>query len=135
MADSVPAPSIGVNPDPRGITGLDTWLWYEGPTRVMTTTSVRGFLVTTTARARGFWWDTGDPAVGLLRSSRPGSRRSPAATHLYETKGAYRLRAGVAWGGAYRYTGCAAGTDTLPGLAVTGERDYRVVEIRSVLTG
>lgn len=135
VADSVPAPSIGVNPEPRGITGLDAWLWHEGPIRVTTTTSVRGFLVTTTVRARAFWWDTGDPAVSLLRSTRPGSRRSPAVTHLYEAKGVYRLRAGVAWGGVYGYTGCSAGTDALPGLEVTGERDYRVVEIRSVLTG
>ena len=135
VADDVPAPSIGVNPDPTGVTGLRTWLWHEGPTRMTTTTSVRGFRVTTTARAGGFWWDTGDPAVGLLRSDRPGSHASPAATHLYETKGVYRLRAGVAWGAAYRYAGCAAGTGTLPPVTVTSERAYRVVEIRSVLTG
>ncbi|MDP8978559.1 MAG: hypothetical protein M3N17_08315 [Actinomycetota bacterium] len=135
MADRVPAPSVGVNPDPTGVTGMDTWLWYQGPTEVTTTASVRGFRVTATARAGGFWWDTGDPAAALLRSPRPGSRASPAASHLYETKGVYRLRAGVAWGGAYRYTGCAAGTGALPRVTVTAERAYRVVEIRSVLTG
>ena len=48
----IPPPKIGINPRPTGLTGLETWLWYEGPEELQVTTSIGPWTVTGTRASR-----------------------------------------------------------------------------------
>lgn len=126
-------PDVKVNPSAEGVTGLETWLWYEGQQEVTVSTGIRGYRVTATMRPTRFYWDTGDGGA-LRESSVPGSETAPAATWIYDTKAPYRVRLQVVWDGTWSFSG-PGGTarGSLSTIRATGGRDYPVVEIRSVL--
>lgn len=131
-------PDVRVSPYPNvgGVTGLETWFWYDGQDEVTTTAEIRGYAVTATMRPSRYYWDPDDPRGGLLESSTPGSERDPAAEWTYETKGDYRVRVQVVWDGTWTFTGFgASAAGDLPTIRATGATDYGVDEIRSELTG
>ena len=64
------APDISVSPDPGvgGVTGLETWFWYEGQNEATVSVEVRGYRVTASMRPSRYYWDPDDPrAVPVLR--------------------------------------------------------------------
>ncbi len=151
VAKRLPAPGIEVDPDPEGLTGLATHLWYDAPPQVRpldhdgdpTTPPILGLEVTAaagpytiTARAGvvEYRWHMGDGTV--LRSTTPGTSEDPAASHIYETKGDYTIVLEMVWTGSYTWqAGETTGTGTLGTVTLTGERAYLVHEVRAVLTG
>lgn len=154
--EQILVPEVHVNPEWGGVTGLESWFWYEGPEEIEAAVTIRGFAVTAMMRPTRFYWDPcaayrppdsrrgaprGCPA--LLESSSPGSRpdsagdgREAAAHFLYETAGTYEIRHQVVWEGTWSFTGpdgeIASGS--LPTIRATGARpDYVVEEVRSEL--
>lgn len=127
------APSVGVSPDGDGLTGLESWFWYQGETALSVSTDIRGYGVTATMRPAHYYWDTGE---SLLGSTVPGSAAAPAARWVYETKGDYRIYVQAVWEGTWTFAGWgASASGDLATIRATGARDYSVNEVRSVLTG
>ena len=141
----LPAPRFGVNPAINGLTGLDTFLWDPDAGPRTATVTLRGYTAQASAQAVRWTWrmsEPGEPGPAsrsnpnpVVQASTPGSRDTPAATYMYETKGDYTLTATVMWSGTYSYSGNGQPPQTVS-LGTT-ERDstqpYHVVEIRSVL--
>jgi hypothetical protein len=136
------------NPLAQGLTGLDTWLWYEGGTDIPPFTltvddpgSGIGLEVEAWALLDSFTWDMGDGTV--LTSTVPGTDRnlprSAAATHRYERKGDYTITFTAGWTGTYRWRRLRGGAWSTPipfagnPATITTATPYPVVEIRSVL--
>ncbi len=91
----IPPPKIGINPRPTGLTGLETWLWYEGPEELQVATSIGPWTVTGTARVQDVTFEMGaGPPAGAPTSSspvpasRPGPRRwaSPSSARARTTR-------------------------------------------------
>jgi hypothetical protein len=59
---AIPAPSIGLNPPRVGLTGLDTWLWYQATTQVAVSATIGPWTVTGTAALTAVVYETGDGA-------------------------------------------------------------------------
>lgn len=161
-AIGLPDPTWEANPDghlSKGLTGLETWLWYSNPSQVgpidaTWTEPLTGLVFG--VRGRGWTesitWDTGEelydafaptwedaPTVG-------GAPESPAAKHLYDTtsvdagytKG-YPVSVELYWVGEYQisllagvWTGWARFGSTLTEMFPD---TYEVVEVRSQLSG
>lgn len=140
----VPAPELGVSPIVRGLTGLETWFWYEQdepftdyPFVPLTLTVQDEFNDATYTVSAQAWiseylFDTGDGVI--LSGDGPGGdgEDNAAATYMYETTGTYNITWDVSWVGEYTWTGYS-GVDVLGPLVLSGARPYNVVEIRSVL--
>lgn len=132
--EPIPPPGIGLNPARKGLTGLDTWGWYEGPQTVTVTVSLRGYRVTAIAHPTGYQWAFGDGATETTES--PGSPASPAVNHMYQTKGEYSVSLAVAWSGSYTFAGHGvSGGGSLGSVSISNSTSYPVEEVRSVLTG
>jgi hypothetical protein len=129
----VVAPTVGISPDLDGLTGLETWFWYQGESEFTVPTSIRGYSVTATMHVARFLWYTGEE---LLGSPVPGSPTAPAARWVYETKGGYTVYVQAVWEGTWSFTGWgASASGDLATIRATGSRPYTVNEVRSVLTG
>lgn len=132
----------------EGLTGLDTWLWYDGAASIPRFTLVvddpgSGLHVEVEAWAKieRFTWDMGDGSV--VRTAVPGSDEklpaSAAATYRYDRKGDYTITLTMEWTGTYRWRDGAAAPWSPPipfpsnVATVTSSIPYHVVEIRSVL--
>ena len=143
-----PAGEPLINPSSRGLTGLDTWLWYEGGTTIPPFTltvdepgSGVGLEVEAWAVLESFAWDMGDGTV--ITSTIPGSGEdlpeSAAAVHRYERKGDYTITFAVGWTGTYRWRQLPGGTWSTPipfagnPAVISTSIPYRVVELRSIL--
>jgi hypothetical protein len=129
----IPGPGLGVNPRPVGLTGLETWLWYEGPSEVGVNTGIGPWTVTGTAYLKEVTFDMGDGES--VTGTRPGSEIDPAARFIYETKGTYRITVTARWEADLVLSGPGIpGRATPIGSAVLrSEHDYRVREVRGVL--
>jgi hypothetical protein len=129
----IPPPKIGINPRPTGLTGLDTWLWYEGPEELQVTTSIGPWTVTGTARVQDVVFEMGEGRTA--RADRAGSESDPAARYVYETKGRYRIVATARWGADFVLTGPGLPPRPTPmGVAVLrSSEDYPVQEVRGLL--
>jgi len=129
----IPPPKIGINPRPTGLTGLDTWLWYEGPEELQVSTSIGPWTVTGTARVQDVVFDMGDGRTA--RADHAGSESDPAARYVYETKGGYRVVATARWGADFVLTGPGLPPRPTPmGVAVLrSSEDYPVQEVRGLL--
>ncbi|MGH8985043.1 MAG: hypothetical protein ACRDY6_14365, partial [Acidimicrobiia bacterium] len=88
-------PALGINPRPTGLTGLETWLWYEGPSELGVSASIGAFTVTGTAHLREVTFDMGEGET--VTATEPGSATSPAARYVYETKGTYEIVVTATW--------------------------------------
>lgn len=131
------APSVHLSPPGDGLTGLDTWFWYEGEDVATAGETIRGYQVVATMRPVAYVWDTGDDRPGhVLSSTQPGSAGAPAATWLYETKGTYTVYVQAIWDGTWTFSGWgSSASGDLATIRATGSRPYVVNEVRSVLTG
>lgn len=128
------SPRLAVSPAARvgGVTGLQTYFWYEGQSSVTATASIRGYTTRATMRPVAFRWATGDG--GRLSASRPGSSRSPAAVWVYERTGRYLQRLDVTWEGTWSFSGHgASAAGTLDRVTATTTQRYDVDEIRGEL--
>jgi len=125
--------TVGVSPPNEGITGMDTWFWYQGDaSSVGLTVSIRGYSVEVRAKPVKFTWDSGDGAKGVARLA--GSESRPGLTHVYETKGDYVIQMLATWEGSYTFSGYGVSSGgSLGSVSVTSTRPYHVFEIRSVL--
>jgi len=136
--DRVPIPEgrMGVNPARDGLTGLETWLWYEGdagPVQ-LPPIEIRGYAVTATAKAAVFTWKMADDPASHYSRSVPGSQAHPAAVHVYQAKRDYNTVMEVGWEGSYSFSGfgIALANQPLGRVTLTSERLYHVVEARGV---
>lgn len=130
----IPGPRPGINPRPTGLTGLETWLWYDGPREVAISTGVRGWTVTGTARVVEVTFDMGDGQE--VSSATGGSEAEPAARYVYETKGDYDVVVTARWEADVVLSGpgLPGGRPTPIGSAVLrGTERYPVQEVRGLL--
>jgi hypothetical protein len=129
----IPPPKIGINPRPTGLTGLDTWLWYEGPEELQVATSIGPWTVTGTARVQDVVFEMGEGRTA--KANRAGSESDPAARYVYEKKGEYRIVATARWGADFVLTGPGLPPRPTPmGIAVLrSSEDYPVQEVRGLL--
>jgi hypothetical protein len=148
VSRQLPLPVLAINPHVEGLTGLDTWLWYEddgasalmpinvnGQTRpgLQVTATAGPFSITAEAWIIEYRWDMGDG--GRYASNSPGSEDHPAATHLYEVKGNYTVQVETVWTGTYTWTASGTtGSGDLGSVVRRSEHPYTVVEARAVLT-
>jgi hypothetical protein len=120
-------PNIRTDPATRGITGLETRIWAEGPTQLRIAASAHGYTITGTATLHHY-------AIGI-----DGAPPTATTRHyvVFETKGMHRITVAAVWRGEAMITGPGItepihlddiGTAT---LRVT--RTYVVNEVRSVL--
>lgn len=135
-------PAVNLDPFVRGLTGLETYMWYEGPTGDTVTITLNGYTVTATIAAVEFRWDMGAPdrtGVTAHVSTAPGSATAPAALHIYAEPAETLIVHEILWTGSSVITGAG-----VPGGGITidlGEatlataRDYDVIEVRTPLTG
>lgn len=125
---------LGINPVGDGLTGLETWLWHEGPTSgVSVTPTLRGYGLVVEARPVLYRWDMGEEPEAVYSSPSPGSEDQPAASHVYETKGDYEVTMQVVWEGSYEFTGFGvSNSGSLGSVTVNSSRDYHVAEARAV---
>ncbi len=131
----IPEGRMGISPALDGLTGLETWLWYEGEVQpVELRLDIRGYAVTASAKPVVFTWKMApDPASQYSRSV-PGSKAHPAAVHVYQTKADYMTVMEVSWGGSYSFSGFGIGLTNQPlgRVTLSSERLYHVVEARGV---
>jgi hypothetical protein len=128
-------PAIGVNPRPTGLTGLETWLWYEGPQELAISASIGPWTVTGTAHLTEVTFDMGDGEPVTAPS--PGSAAEPAARFVYETKGTYEIEVTARWTADLVLTGPGLTARPTPiGSAVLRSTErYPVQEVRGLLVG
>ena len=146
IQSAIPEPLAGLDPEPGfgGITGLETFAWYEqdesfGPVPDIDniTLTVRdpryGIPYTVNAHvwATKFVWDFGDgtpPVIVSVAGSEQDLPFSAAATHVFETKDTYPVSLSVTWVGTYTYTGYT-GTEVLNPTERIVAADYLVQEV------
>ena len=123
----LPAPVVTLDPERRGITGLDTRISTAGPTTVVIAATVRGFTITGTA------------TLDHYELSVDGQPPTNASTghYTFETKGTHTVAVSAIWHGTAVLTGpglpAAIPAIDLGTAAITTTRTYPVTEIRSVL--
>jgi hypothetical protein len=132
--EGIPQPRVTVSPTSRGLTGLETWLWFDTPGHLAVNLSLRGFTVQATADAT-YHWSTGDG--GGYETGTGGSPQNPAVRHVYGSKSpgsGYNVTLDMIWEGEYNWFGFGdAGTGQLGPVTRSGTRSYPVHEVRSVL--
>lgn len=155
-------PAWTANPDgvtASGLTGLETWVWYENPTQVgpigvTWTDPILG--ITSAVEGRGWvgtlTWTVNDGEYEAHAGSfaaatdMGGTEGEPAATHLFDTTSAaaghpdgYPVTVTLEWVGESRIRPPGAAwftwTPIANTLTETAEDAYRVVEVRSALSG
>ena len=143
IAGLIPDPEPGLSPEPGfgGVTGFETWAWYEQNAafgarpdidniRLVVRDPRWGIPYTVDAHlwAYRFEWDFGDgtPSVVLSRPGTPEALPlSAAVVHTYETKGSWSVTLSVTWTGEYTYTGYT-------GIEVVGPTDRTTSETYDV---
>ena len=126
---------VGVNPRVRGLTGMQTWLWYAGSTAPrQVALTLNGFAVSASVRPVAYRFVVTGPERATYRSATPGTEADPAARHVFRHRGPYRLAVEIDWRGSYTFVRPDGVRETVP-LAVTtrSERPYRVVEAQPVV--
>ena len=128
----LPVAALDVNPM-VGLTQLQSWFWFTGPTHAVTATAdIRGYRVTTTARPVGSFWYFGDG--GSSYGAIGGSEADPAVRHTYVNVGHYELSLYVEWSGQFTFSGYGI-TQTVNLGTVDGPLSgvsYGVQEVRGV---
>lgn len=154
----VPETVVRFNPSARGLTGLDTWLWYDPGTdgwqeddgHITASVTLDGYETNAEAWLRGLTWDLGNG--DSISYTIPGTELgplSPAAyaaavadeedaprSYMYETIGDYPVTLTAVWVGQYWFTddtGDVAGPFPLGTVDFSDSLLYNVIEVRSVL--
>ena len=131
-AVDLPTSEAGINPHVRGLVGLETWFWYDGPDAATVQVGLNGGTVTAEATVVAYEFATGDGAV--YTSEVPGTEDSPAARHVYQRHGTYDVTVTVIWQGTFTFT--APGGATVAGdlgtMRTSSTRAYDVVESQAV---
>jgi len=131
-------PDVNLDPLVRGLTGLETHLWYSGPTSDTVALTLNGFSTQASIVAETFAWDMDGPDRNgrQLRSSGvAGSRERPAASHTYALPGTMDIHHQIQWSGRAVLTGPGlpsggVGMD-LGTATLSVARDYDVIEVRA----
>ena len=161
-AADLPDPNWEANPDghvSKGLTGLDTWLWYSNPSQVGPINATWTHPLTGLVfgvRGRGWTesiaWDTGEESYDVFAPTWEdapdvgGAADTPAAVHLYNVtstdagyRSGYPVSVELYWVGEYRislfagvWTDWARFGSTLTEVFPS---TYEVVEVRSSLSG
>jgi hypothetical protein len=120
-----------------GLTGLDTWLWCDGPGTVNVAVTLRGWTAEATMDPVQFTWAIGGTASGRFHADECGSEADPAASWMPETKGPYTVTLTSTWAGTWTlsYNGFLGGVFPLgPYDFAAPAVAYPVDEYRGVLT-
>lgn len=132
----LPTGGLQMNPDPEGVTGLESWFWYDGTTTLSWPSPVAEGRtadcrilpapapVTYTAAISEWHYDIGDSRPATRTATDGGSEDDPAVRHTYRTKGTWTTAVTCTWRGS------PPNAASLP----CATRDIPVIEIRSVLT-
>ena len=134
-------PGVNLDPYVRGLTGLETYAWYDGgQLSDSVTLTLNGYGVTATIQAVEFRWDMGGPSrTGETRhvTTHPGSADDPAATHVYAQPAPVVVVHETVWIGTATITGPglpAGGIAVDLGQAtLAAARAYEVIEVRTPL--
>ncbi|MEM7337679.1 MAG: hypothetical protein AAF467_03460 [Actinomycetota bacterium] len=133
-------PTVNTDPFVRGLTGLETYFWYEGPTADAVTITLNGYSVSATIQAEEFTWDTGAESRDggqLYVSAAPGSADAPAAEHTYALPDDVVIVHEITWSGSATIGGPGlppGGIGVDLGVAtLSTARAYDVIEIRAPL--
>ena len=148
------------SPDPIGLTGVETWLWYDFA-GAESHTITRSFTVDADGLALGveatIWvdsvaWDMdGDgewdvtldapdtrlrPATGeeYLKAGGGEDEAANAGTYLYETKAIYPVTVEVRWRGVYEFVGYPGNRGVYEPITAASTTDYQVCEVVAVRT-
>lgn len=127
--------SLGVNPEERGLAGLETWLWVDQPPGQVSWTQAGTpgrnaacaelpaptRMFTATVDSWTFHID-GDHEQATYSSDTPGTEDEPAASHTFEYVDVYELTLTADLRGAVNRR------------VRVDRRDYEVIEVRSRLT-
>ena len=100
-----PDPQLQVAPGRVGLTGLDSYFWLGNELQPITATAtVPGVTVTAEARPVQYLWNFGDGNDTVTyQPGRPWRRGRPGdISHMYETRGAYRVGVEVIWEARWR---------------------------------
>lgn len=151
--------TVDKNPSVSGLTGLETWAWYDGdptvqPFQLVWTDPSTGFSWTLEAWAwmGNMTWEFGDGDVHVESAgdlaeaaSVSGTEYQPAATHTYRTTsadagytGGYPFSFAATWVGEYRWSGDGGGSwsGTAPmsgSYTDSAAIAYEVLQVRSAL--
>ncbi len=150
-------PGFDKDPAVQGLTGLDTWVWYQADPQVRPfglewIDPATGVTVQLEAWAwiTDFTWTFGDGGTATTHAAlyehapdAAGSHDTPAGTHVYETTSSqagfpdgYPVSTQVTWIGEWRWrTGDAWSIPIPMATTITARFDtiYPVIQIRSVL--
>lgn len=130
----LPAPSIGIDPATRGVTGLETRIWARSETTLTLGVTLDGYSVTARAVVVGYTARVdGGP---VTRADGPGGPDAPVLRHVFEVKGSHRVSVGAIWRASATFTGPgldAPLTTPIGEAIITASRRYPVTEVRSVL--
>jgi hypothetical protein len=129
----LPQPTLGLSPVSGGVTGLATWIWGVSATQAAIDATINGYTVTGTAHVIGWSFATGDGTVVARVTG--GTATAPALRHVYERTGTYPLSVTTLWSANVTISGPGFPARATPiGQALlSGEHDYPVVQVRSVL--
>jgi hypothetical protein len=123
----LPAPAVTLDPESRGVTGLDTRISTAGPTTVVIAATIRGFTITGTARLDHY---------EISVDGRPPTNAG-TGHYTFETKGTHTIAISAIWRGTTVLAGPglpgALPVVDLGAATITSTRTYPVTEIRSVL--
>ncbi len=153
------APAFWKSPHVVGLTGLDTWVWYDF-TIPESHTLRRDFTVDADGLPLGvlatIWvdlvrWDMDGDGEWDVEVDLPDSELAPAAhaeyvevggsdseaetagTWLYETKGTYPVTVEIEWRGIYEFVNYPGNDSFYDPLFASSINDYQVCELRGVL--
>lgn len=161
ITEAVAEPTFDKSPVAQGLTGLDTWLWYDFTlpsshtiTASTTLNTIVGLPITIEGTAwidkiewdmngDGVWdvdvdfpdqWDVPPPREIYLVHGGDNSEDGAAATYMYEEKGTFDIAVGVTWRGIYTVIVPGfGGTYAYPPVTRIHTEPYVVCEIRPVL--
>lgn len=130
-------PDVRVSPPGRGVTGFESWFWYDGQDGVRVSATLGGWAVEATMAPTRWCWLPEAAGQDWRCAETPGNADAPAARHVYETSRPNTVRIQVTWAGSYRVSraGVGSGGGTLDPIVVRGSTDYPITQIRSVLIG
>jgi hypothetical protein len=129
----MPAVTIGVNPDAKGLAGLRSWFWIEGFTGLVQAPPISAFGMSIVVRMSGqdVTWDFGDGTTleGDLGQAYPAES---SVQHAHRDGGEYAIEATIHLVPEYSVNG--GGWIGLPPLTPTATTDLPVEEREPVLT-